>query len=272
MSGSGRTIATVSALGWLAGCASAPHRPPNWAGPPPSAREAVERLDARSTSFRTARAVLDLAWHDDAQGTKEDCRASLSWIRPDSLRLRGTSAAFFTVFDLAADAEHVRLDVPREKVAVLGERGDPAWDALPLSAADLLVALLANPCPSRACFDSVSWVDADARQMAGPGWTLELEPSTGLPRRWVREGSEGREIRWSDWEIRDGVAWPTRIELVDTVRGGRLEVTMGRVDLDRPIPGGRFSLAIGHDREVLTPTEAKNRWENREGRAVFHPE
>ena len=230
----------------------------------------MERLDARSKSFRTVRGVLDLVFHDDAQGTKEECRASLSWIRPDSLRLRGTSAAFFTVFDLVADSSQVRLDVPRERVAVLGERGDPAWDALPLSASDLLVALLANPCRVGECTDSVAWIDAEARSLSGPGWTLELEPSTGLPSRWFREGSEGREIRWSDWALRDGVPWPLRIELADKARGERLEVRMGRVDLDRPVPGSRFTLEIDRDREVLTPTQAKDRWEDRQ--AVFHLE
>lgn len=268
----GRAVAIAGAVSWLAGCASAPPRPPVWSETAPSAREALERLAARAESFRTVRAVLDLVWWDDAFGTREECRGSLSWIRPDSLRLRGTSAAFFTVFDLTADARRVRLDVPREHVAVFGDRADPAWNELPLSAEEFLVALLADPCPSGGCGDSVAWLDAEARVLRGPGWTLELEPSTGLPRRWTREPSGTREIRWSEWVIRDRVAWPLRLELVDPSRQERLEIRMGRVDLDRPIPASRFSLELDADREILTPSEAKERWGKRPGRAVFHPE
>jgi hypothetical protein len=240
--------------------------------PPPSPAETLSRLGERSASFRTVRAVLDLVWRDDAAASREECRASLSWVRPDSLRLRGTSAAFFTVFDLCTDARRVRLDVPREQVAVFGERQDPAWDALPLSAEELMIALLADPCSSPECRDSVAWADEARRVLAGPGWTLELEPDTWLPASWRRDDPPGREIRWSDWVIRDGVPWPLRIDLIDATRQESLEVRMGKVDLDRPVPANRFSLAVEPDREILTPGEARTRWERRQGGGIFHPE
>ncbi|MFN8177015.1 MAG: hypothetical protein U0167_03775 [bacterium] len=244
---------------------------PAWQAPAPSVAETLARLRARSESFRTVRAVLDLAWKEDADSTSEECRASLSWVRPDSLRLRGTTAAFFTVFDLAADARHVRLDVPREHVAVFGERNDPAWEALPLSAEELLVALLADPCAEGGCGDSVRWIDEPGRILGGPGWTLELDPSSGYPRRWTRANARAPEIFWSDWVVRDGIAWPLQVSLRDAARGERVEVHLGRVDLDRPIPADRFSLSIDSDREILTPAEAQTRWERQQGRGVFHP-
>jgi hypothetical protein len=187
------------------------------------------------------------------------------------LRLRGTTAAFFTVFDLAADGRHVRLDVPREHIAVFGDRRDPAWSALPLPAEDILVALLADPCADGGCRDSVRWVDEKARILGGAGWTLELDATSGYPKRWTREDPESPEITWSDWVVRDGVPWPLQIGLHNVARGGRVDVHVGRVELDHPIPGDRFSLSIDSDREILTPREAKTRWERRHGGGVFHP-
>jgi hypothetical protein len=245
------------------GCATVSPEPPRWASPGESATEAMERLRSRFEAFRTARAVLELSWRDAAGGDLGGCHASLSWVRPDSLRLRGTSAAFFTVFDLVADGRDVRLDVPREGVVVRGALDDPAWSALPVAADDLRIALLAFPCVADGCRGAVQWTDAAGPTLAGAGWTLELERRSGLPARWIA-ADRGREIRWLDWGLRDGVAWPLRIEIADTGDGEVLEVRMGRVDLDRPIPAGRFSLP-GDEAggPLLTPNQAKERWARR---------
>lgn len=255
----------------VAGCATAP-RPRDVAPrPPESADAAFERIRARASSFSTVRGVLELVWRTEDGSASEGCRASLSCAVPDSLWIRGTSAAFFTVFDLSADAHRVRLDIPREGVAIFGRRDDPAWDALPLSAADLLVALLADPCPGTDAGDSLRWDRAVEGRLIGPGWTLDLHADSGLPAAFQRTDQAGREIRWDEWTVRRGVAWPMRIELRDRERGERLEVSLGRLDLDRPIPSGRFSLEVEDGREVITPSEAKTRWERR-GSRLFESE
>ncbi len=256
---------------WLAaGCAMAPPRPAP-SRPEESAPEAFARLRARATSVRTVRGVLELVWRTDDGTATEGCRASLSCVPPDSLWIRGTSAAFFTVFDLSADARRVRLDIPREGVAIFGRRDDPAWDALPLSAADLLIALLADPCPGSTCGDSVRWAGDVPHRLLGADWRMDLHPESGLPAAWTRTGEEGREIRWDDWTVRRGVAWPLRIELRDRARGERLEVRMGRLEFDRDIPAGRFGLEVERGREIITPGEAKERWERRGG-ALLAPD
>lgn len=264
-------MALAAAVWVAAGCAGPPPPPPAaWDGPDPTASAALERLRERASSFRTVRAALELTWRGPDDGAEsEACRGSLSWVPPDSLRLRGTTAAFFTVFDLVADVRNVRLDIPREGVVVFGKRDDPAWADLPLSARELAVALRADPCDSDSCRRIARWETSDPPVLRGPDWRLGLDPSTGLPVSWRAEGSV-REVRWGEWSVRDGVAWPLRIEILDPERGEVLEVRMGRVDLDRPVPPGRFSLEIEEGREILTPNEAKLRLDRRGG-TVFAP-
>lgn len=253
------------------GCGGPPPPPPAaWDGPGESAEAALAKLHDRASSFATARAALELTWRGlDGTGDSEACRGSLSWVPPDSLRLRGTTAAFFTVFDLVADARNVRLDIPREGVAIFGKRDDPAWLDLPLSARELGVALRADPCDSTPCRDDARWESTSPPVLRGPDWRLRLDPDTGLPLAWRQEGSD-REILWGEWSVRDGVAWPLRIEIVDPVRGELLEVRVGRVDLDRPIPPSRFALEVEEGREILTPNEASKRLA-RHGGNVFRP-
>ena len=267
-----RAMTAVVALAGTVGCGSVAPPPPSWTPRDGTASEAMRRLRVRAESFRTVRGVLELVWREEGSGASEGCRASLSWVRPDSLRLRGTSAAFFTVFDLVADERQVRLDIPREGVVVFGDRDDAAWSALPLSAREIRIALLADPCETDACRDSVRWLSVDPPVLRGPGWTLELEPKTGLPQRWTSDVDAAREVRWSEWSTRDGVAWPLRIDLRDDRRSERLEVRMGRLELDRSIPGSRFSLEIEEGREILTPYEAKTRWERHGSRIFQAPE
>jgi hypothetical protein len=212
---------------------------------------------------------LELVWRADDGSATESCRASLSCAPPDSLWIRGTSAAFFTIFDLAADARRVRIDIPREGVAIFGHRDDAAWNALPLSARELLVALLADPCPGSACADSVRWDPSVPRRLVAPDWRMDLHADSGLPAHWIRLDGSGREIRWDEWVFRDGRPWPLVMELRDAARAERLEVRVGRLDFDRPIPASRFSLEVSAGRDVITPDEAKTRWERRGGRLLM---
>ncbi|MBZ0269325.1 hypothetical protein K8I85_14320 [bacterium] len=243
-------------------------------GPPPPPPPLVERsadvtasallagLDARRDAIVTVRGGLEITWEDPRFAEAEDCRGSLSFVRPDSLRLRGHSAAFFTVFDLVAAGRNVWLDVPREEFTVFGSREDEAWSRLPLSPHALMIALLADPCPEEPCLAGARVEEADnAVVLFGAFGRMAFDDATGLPRSYVGAGEDPLRITWIEWSERSGVAWPQRI-LIERSNAQRLTVSFGRVQLGRPIPG-RFHFVEDPSREILTPAEAARRWEIR---------
>ena len=117
------------------GCAAAPASlvDREWTALGRGAARVGSRSD--SASLETLRAGLELVWPDPDTGeSKVLLGIPLALVaRPRRLRVRGTTKAFFTVFDLVASTDRVWLDVPREDFVVFGDRSDPAWDELPLS-------------------------------------------------------------------------------------------------------------------------------------------
>jgi len=259
------TAAALSAVALSgAGCGPPPPPPPLVDGVTDrTAAALVAGLEARRQSLDTVRAGLEITWDDPRFAEPENCRGSLSFTSPDSLRLRGHSAAFFTVFDLVAAGSDVWLDVPREGFTVFGPRRDQAWARLPLSPHALLVALLAHPCPGGDCL-------ADARIervsgelfLRGAFGRLGLDLATGLPVRFEGEGEDPLRIAWIEWSERSGVAWPQTI-VIERSRGQRLTVSFGRVQLGRPVQPSRFERGEDPSREILTPAEAARRWATR---------
>ncbi len=212
----------------------------------------------RSPEIRSLSVGLALTWTDPSREEPEHCRGSVSYERPGRLRLRGHSAAFFTVFDLVADGDEVWLDVPRERLLVHGRRSDPAWADLPVSPSQILIALLADPCPAPPCPEpSRSRSEPEGELRKGEGWSLRLHPETGLP---VRYESGDLEILWNAWGDRRGMPWPDRIEIRRRTDDRQLVVDLGRVLVNRDVPGARFRFQPEEDREVLTPSEAATRW------------
>lgn len=239
--------------------------------PPPLVGSAADRtaatlaagLEARRRSVDTVRAGLEIRWEDPRFTEPQDCRGSLSFTSPDSLRLRGHSAAFFTVFDLVAAGPSVWLDVPREGFAVFGSRRDEAWRRLPLSPRALLVALLAHPCAGGDCLEDARVERAgDELLLRGDFGRLVLDDATGLPIRYEEEGDDALRIFWVEWSERSGTAWPQSI-VIERSGGQRLAVSFGRVQLGRPLPPSRFEREEDPSREILTPAEAARRWERR---------
>lgn len=220
-------------------------------------------LEARRKSLDTVRAGLEIRWEDPRFAEPEDCRGSLSFASPDSLRLRGHSAAFFTVFDLVAAGPEVWLDVPREGFAVFGSRRDEAWRRLPLSPRALLAALLAHPCPGGDCLEDARVERADTELLLrGDFGRLVMDDATGLPILYEEEDDDPLRILWVAWSERSGVAWPEKI-VIERSGGQRLTVSFGRVQLGRPLPSSRFEREDDPSREILTPAEAARRWEAR---------
>jgi outer membrane lipoprotein-sorting protein len=248
-----------------AGCASLRPAPPLLAGKDAGSARAIEReLDERVRGLDTIRAGMDMIWTDPHRKDPDRCRGSLSFVAPDSIRLRGVSAAFFTVFDLVADGRTVWLDIPREDLLVFGAQADDAWERLPLSPRSLRIALLAHPCPGGECLDTAH-VRPGAKGdstlvLTGPFGELTVEAATGFPRRFVSADPEPFRIEWLEWSERSGIAWPQALRIEDA-DGQRLDVLFGRVQIGRAVPASRFAMEPDPSREILTPAEAATRWQ-----------
>jgi hypothetical protein len=252
----------VSVLVALAGCGAPPPPPPlverEW-----TADELLRAVRGRTEDLSTLRAGLELVWPDPDTGESKSCGGNLSWARPTRLRVRGTTKAFFTVFDLVAAPDLVWLDVPREDFVVFGSRDDPAWDELPLSPDALLIALLADPCVPDTCLGEVELGEGtdEIRMLVGGGWTLALDRGTGLPVFYERSEGDRLRITWDEWRVRHGTAWPGRIWIRVGEETRELEVRLGRLQPDREIRETTFFLEPEDDREILTPSDALERWE-----------
>lgn len=254
-----RMAIAAGAITTLGACAGAPPSPVEIGHPTRSLGDAVRAARARSDSIRTVRGGLEIVWEDPGTGEPEGCSASLTYERPGRLRLRARTAAFFTVFDLVMGPEQVWLDVPRERITVQGLPGDPSWDELPVAPGPLLVALLADPWAGGDVVPEPRLErEGEQATLVGPDWTLRMDPRTGLPATY-RRGEIS--IRWGDWALRKGVPWPHDVQV--RTSAGRLRVHLGLLQIDRNLPESTFDFAPEPDREVLTPEEAKSRWESR---------
>jgi hypothetical protein len=253
------TLLAAAGLALVAGCGrpSGP-RPEMLDEPPRSASDFERLLRARTDSYFSLRADLELEWRDPAVEAEENWRGWVSYAEPSSFRLRGTSKAFFTVFDIVATADDIRLDVPHEEIVVFGDRRDPGWSMLPLSPARILGALLADPCPQDHCLASASVIDETngRTRLVWGDEELEVLTATGLPTRWA---SGEFEVRWEEWYVRGGRSWPGEIVLADST-GARLAVRVGRIRVHEQLPRSRFFHEIPQSREVLTPADAARRW------------
>jgi hypothetical protein len=200
-------------------------------------------------------ASLELSWEDPVTGESEGCSAFLVFDRDRGLRVLARTVAFVTVFELVAGTERAWLDVPREGLTVHGPRDDPDWNRLPASPEALLVALFADPWAGAATIGPLRNTSAESRTLAADGWTLRLDPATGLPASYEREGLL---IEWGEWALRRGVAWPH--EAAIRTDAGLLRARLGRLLLDRPGSPGQFEFRPPEGRELLTPAEAQERW------------
>jgi hypothetical protein len=237
---------------FAAGCARPP-APGAWIEPP--GRDPVAAVRARSLAADRVQASLELTWEDPVTGAVEGCSAFLVFDRGRGLRVLARTVAFVTVFELVADGEQAWLDVPREELTVHGPRDDPDWNRLPASPDAFLVALLADPWAGAPAPGPFRRAPADASALSGEGWTLRLDPATGLPASYERQGLR---IEWGEWAMRRGVPWPH--EAAIRTEAGVLRARLGRLLLDRPGSPGQFDFRPGEGRELLTPAEAQERW------------
>jgi hypothetical protein len=254
-------LALIAAVCACSGCAgTAGHRPVP--STPESAQRAAQGfLDERLSAIETAHAGLELRWASPALEEVASCRASLVFRSPDRLRVRGTSAAFFTVFDLTADPDTIRFDIPRKRVLIRGARGDQAWSRFPLDPDVVAVALLAHPDPRglEGASPNVRIAGADSLAAEGLDWTMTFDPATGLPRMYHAREKDVM-VHWESWDFIDGVAWPGKVAVEWASTGDRLEAEFGRVQLGRPARESSFSEGPDEEREILSPSEGLERW------------
>lgn len=247
----------------LAGCASAPRRAvPQAADSEDAQARAQEFLDTREQTIETVHAGLELEWISPRLERRASCRASMVFREPDLLRVRGTSAAFFTIFDLVADADTIRFDVPREEVLIRGTRSDPAWDRFPLDPDLVSVALVGVPGGDRGMVGARVVRDSeDSLRAVGPGGTVTFDPSTGMPRTYVSDDEGGGTIVWEDWSDIDGISWPMQVSFEWPSTGEKLSARFGRVQFGRPVREASFSEDPDDPREIMKPEEGLRRWD-----------
>jgi hypothetical protein len=250
-------LAAVAIAMVLAGCSGGPRPDPAPFEGPVSLAELVARARVRSDAAQSLGAALGLTWTPAGGGEAGDCSASLAYRQPAALRLEGRTAAFFRVFTLAADADSVRLDVPREELFVAGARGDPAWAELFFPPDRLLVAMLADPWAGNAPDTTgLRRREEPGPALIGPDWTLAFDPRTGLPRRYE---TGDLVVEWSDWAVRWGLPWPHTIVLEGP--SGMLEARLGRIRMNEPVADGAFTLAPPGSTLPITPDQVQFSWE-----------
>lgn len=251
----------LSALAIFAfgGCGGAPPKAPRTAPARGAREEAIRFLEHRTKEINTVHAVVELRWTSPDLQTPFSCRASLVFQAPDRVRLRGTSKAFFTIFDLVVDTEEIRIDVPRKKVLIRGTRSDPEWSRFAIDPDLVSVALLAHPAPKGESALEICEKGGDF-MWNGDGTWMVIDGGIGRPTHFHRE-EPLTDIVWEEWDEVEGTAWPRHVRLIWPEEGGRLEIDFARVQLGRSIREGYFSEQPEEDREVLTPGEGIERWD-----------
>jgi hypothetical protein len=249
-------IALASLLG--AGCAGSSKVSTRTAPSGEGRERAAHFFEERIEEIRTIHAGLELRWAASELDKQLSCRGSLVFQAPSLLRLRGTSRAFFTIFDLTGGENEIWIDIPREKILIRGERNDPEWLRFALDPDLVAIALLAHPEPEGKNSIVIEEDGADLL-VAGDGTRMEIDGETGQPRRYWREDS-GAEVTWEGWNEVDGTPWPRRVRLAWPDQGDTLEIDFGRVQLGKPIREGYFRELPDEERERLAPSEGIERW------------
>jgi len=226
-----------------------------------TASELLGRLDERTKSIRTLKALVTV--HPQGQPS---VTASLFFSRsaeggPPSVRLKGFDAFGRTLFDLVSVGDRVRLTIPGEGRVL--ESGPDKMDdpSLPLHSADLRLAVSALVGPF------VEPGELPVIEQAGATYLIHLVRVSGsegrlTKRLWfergqlqlVREeifenGAGEAVVEFSDYQTRSGMAvsvaeWPGRMILTrsgtDPDRAGRLELEFHEVHPNAAIPPEEF--------------------------------
>lgn len=255
--GAPRILSLALLASIAAGGCGRPPAPGDWreAGDRPSDR--IARLRIRTESAERVQASLELAWEDPSSDEASGCSAFLVYDRDEGLRVLARSVAFVTVFELVADRDRVWLDVPREGLTVTGARDDPDWSSLPASPDAFLIALLADPWAGREPPRPLGLSVESDSLVTGDGWILRLDPASGLPASYEREGLR---IDWSDWALRRGVPWAHEAEI--RTAGGLLRARLGRLLVNRAGSPGHFAFEPPEDRILESPARALERWKS----------
>ena len=217
----------------------------------------MQTIRARAVAADRLQASLELTWEDPALEEPQGCSAFLVFDREQGMRVLARSVAFVTVFELVAARDRVWLDVPRQGLTVTGPPDDPGWRRLPASPRAMLVALFADPWAGEEEPGPFRRAPGESDLLVGDGWTLRLDPESGLPALYEEEGLT---IEWGDWVPRRGVPWPHLAEI--RAAGGTLRARLGRLITGRAGSPGQFEFTPEEGRDLLGPEEAAERWKS----------
>jgi hypothetical protein len=184
-------------------------------------------------------------------------QAELALLAPGDIRLRVRSA-FGTAVDVGLRGDSLTAYAPGLGLAVALDAvrdsfGPPAPGRL---AARLVSAVWAAPASAAATWREggleLRWrEDGDSLAV-----TVGEDGLPGDARLW-RDGSAGVGVRYTRWEVTDGVAWPMAWSLESAAGGAGLACRMERVTFPaRPDPG-RLTVKIPADAERVGPAELR---------------
>ncbi|MBI3812301.1 MAG: hypothetical protein HY283_08880 [Nitrospirae bacterium] len=230
-----------------------------------TAPELIGRLDERTKSIQTLKALVTI--HPEGQPAMT---ASLSFARsandgPPSVRLKGFDPFGRTLFDLVSAGDKVRLTIPGEgRVLKSGpnKQDDPL---LPVHAAELRLAVSALVGPF------VGPGEVPVLERAGASYLIHLIRVSGAEGRLTKRlwfergrlqlvheeifendaGSKAAAVEFFDYRTQSGPAgsridWPGRLILTrpgaGSDRGGRLELEFQEVHPNAVIPPDEFKM------------------------------
>jgi hypothetical protein len=230
-----------------------------------SLQDLVVRLDERTKSIQTLKALVTIRSEEQPAVT-----ASLSLSRaandgPPSIRLKGFDPFGRTLFDLISVGDRARLTIPAQG-RVLENGPDKSDDpSLPVQAAELRLAVsaLIGPFVGPGEIPVIEGVDTDylIHLIRVSGTEGRLAKRLWFERgrlRLIREeifensaGSKTAAVEFLDYQARSGpdgstVDWPNRMILTrpgrESARGGRLELEFHEVRPNAAIPTEEFQL------------------------------
>jgi hypothetical protein len=224
-----------------------------------TAPELVGRLDERTKSIRTLKALVTIRSERQPAVT-----ASLSFSRsadggPPSLRLKGFDAFGRTLFDLISAGDRVRLTIPGEgRVLESGpdKQDDPS---LPVQAAELRLAVSALVGPfvepgelpviertGAVYLIHLVRVSASEGRLTKRLWFERSHLRLEREELFREKDNAATRVEFYDYRSLSGIEWPDRMVLTrpgtDSDRGGRLELRFHEVHLNAVIAPDEFKI------------------------------
>ncbi len=220
-------------------------------------RRYVTRLAAREARVGGTIADVSLWLETPATGRLPGAHATLGLGGDAAARLR-VEGAFGPALDVAAAGDSVFAWVPSRNTVVRAAAADPPLAFPEIAAFAVRVAAAAWRAPAAAWPGSrledslrvLEWTEGGDSLALGIG-------ASGLPRsmRRVRPGMGTLRVTYPVYEVVDGAAWPTRIELADASGRLDLKLRVRRLSHAPATDPARFRAEMPADAALLPVTE-----------------